>query len=189
MTRLVFSMFQLMKKLAKFYLVLCWVAFIFALISKPIQEIGEFQEKINFFDKGIHFILFGVLAWLIILTGKEFKRLNFKVLALLSFVISFLYAVACEYFQIFVPGRDLSEFDLLAGSLGMLSVIICAWLTFSKTKPKLLLHICCAGCGVYVAQVLKKDYDVVLYFYNPNIYPKNEYDKRLKAVPEKIKLP
>jgi predicted adenine nucleotide alpha hydrolase (AANH) superfamily ATPase len=46
-------------------------------------------------------------------------------------------------------------------------------------KPKLLLHICCVGCGVYVSQSLKQDYQVILFFYNPNIWPKEEYEKRL----------
>lgn len=46
-------------------------------------------------------------------------------------------------------------------------------------KPKLLLHICCAGCGVYASQLLKQDYNVMLFFYNPNIHPEVEYEKRL----------
>ncbi len=46
-------------------------------------------------------------------------------------------------------------------------------------KPRLLLHICCVGCGVYVSQLFKQDYEVVLFFYNPNIWPKQEYEKRL----------
>lgn len=49
-------------------------------------------------------------------------------------------------------------------------------------QPKLLLHICCAGCGAYVTQILKDDYAVDLYFFNPNIYPREEYSKRLKEL-------
>ncbi|MEI6596656.1 MAG: epoxyqueuosine reductase QueH [bacterium] len=52
-------------------------------------------------------------------------------------------------------------------------------------KPKLLLHICCVGCGVYVSQVLQQDYEVKLFFYNPNIWPEEEYKKRLNEA-EKI---
>ena len=52
-------------------------------------------------------------------------------------------------------------------------------------KPKLLLHICCVGCGVYVSQILQRDYDVKLFFYNPNIWPREEYKKRLDEA-EKI---
>lgn len=55
----------------------------------------------------------------------------------------------------------------------------------NKPKPKLLLHICCVGCGVYASRILKQDYEVRLFFYNPNIWPKEEYEKRL-AEAEKI---
>ena len=55
-------------------------------------------------------------------------------------------------------------------------------LIFKKKKSTMLLHICCAGCGAYVSKLLKEDYSVVLYFYNSNIYPDNEYNKRLKEV-------
>ncbi|MDD4901071.1 MAG: epoxyqueuosine reductase QueH [Patescibacteria group bacterium] len=47
-------------------------------------------------------------------------------------------------------------------------------------KPKLLLHICCVGCGVYASQLLKQAYEVTLFFYNPNIWPEGEYLKRLE---------
>jgi len=49
----------------------------------------------------------------------------------------------------------------------------------SEYKPKLLLHICCVGCGVYVSQLLQQTYKVILFFYNPNIWPEAEYKKRL----------
>ena len=49
-------------------------------------------------------------------------------------------------------------------------------------KKKLLLHICCAGCGVYVSQALQEDYEISLFFYNPNIYPQEEYLKRKEEV-------
>ena len=52
-------------------------------------------------------------------------------------------------------------------------------------KPKLLLHICCAGCGVYASRILRQDYDVKLFFYNPNIWPQEEY-KRREVEAEKI---
>src|SRR3989344_253744 len=53
-------------------------------------------------------------------------------------------------------------------------------LNLFKKKPKFLLQICCVCCGVYVSQLLKQDYEVILFFYNPNIWPEEEYDKRLK---------
>ena len=45
---------------------------------------------------------------------------------------------------------------------------------------KLLLHVCCAPCGAYSAKFLKQEgYDVTFYFYNPNIFPEEEYYRRL----------
>lgn len=46
-------------------------------------------------------------------------------------------------------------------------------------KKKILLHACCAVCFGYPAQLLKfLKYEVVGYFYNPNIYPQNEFQRR-----------
>ncbi|MDD3594751.1 MAG: epoxyqueuosine reductase QueH [Candidatus Gastranaerophilales bacterium] len=43
-----------------------------------------------------------------------------------------------------------------------------------------LLHTCCAPCCAYVAEKLQKlGCKVLLYFYNPNIFPLAEYNKRL----------
>lgn len=62
----------------------------------------------------------------------------------------------------------------------------------STEKPKLLLHVCCAPCGAYVSRLLSANHDVVLYFYNPNIQPRKEYEKRLAEVrryAESVRLP
>ena len=55
----------------------------------------------------------------------------------------------------------------------------------SFEKPRLLLHSCCAPCSSYVIEFLSKYFDIEVFFFNPNIYPKNEYIKRLN---EQIKL-
>lgn len=47
------------------------------------------------------------------------------------------------------------------------------------TKKRMLVHICCAPDALYVMNLLKQDYDVAGYFYNPNIHPDEEYDLRL----------
>jgi predicted adenine nucleotide alpha hydrolase (AANH) superfamily ATPase len=69
-----------------------------------------------------------------------------------------------------------AEYGFLAMTVNIMPEKILAG---NQVKPKLLLHICCVGCGVYVSQSLSQDYDVALFFYNPNIWPKEEYDKRL----------
>lgn len=47
-----------------------------------------------------------------------------------------------------------------------------------KEKQKILLHSCCAPCSTAVIERLKDDYEIVIFYYNPNIYPKEEYEKR-----------
>ena len=46
---------------------------------------------------------------------------------------------------------------------------------------KLLLHICCGPCATHVIEILNQNFKVTGYFYNPNIYPKEEYEKRFDA--------
>ena len=53
--------------------------------------------------------------------------------------------------------------------------------TVLEKKPKLLLHVCCWPDATVPLMDLKKDYEVVAFWYDPNIQPKAEYDKRLDA--------
>ena len=46
-------------------------------------------------------------------------------------------------------------------------------------RPDFLLHICCAPCSPHPIRVLKENYNLTLYFYNPNIHPESEYLLRL----------
>ena len=42
-------------------------------------------------------------------------------------------------------------------------------------KPKLLLHCCCAPCSSAVIERIKEFFDITFYYYNPNIFPQEEY--------------
>ena len=46
-------------------------------------------------------------------------------------------------------------------------------------KPTLLLQSCCGPCSSYVLEYLTNYYDVTVLYYNPNIQPEAEYEKRL----------
>lgn len=51
-----------------------------------------------------------------------------------------------------------------------------------RKNNKILLHACCAICSGYPITCLREQgYEPVVYFYNPNIFPESEYEKRLKA--------
>jgi len=47
-----------------------------------------------------------------------------------------------------------------------------------NTKPKILVQACCGPCSTAVLNELKQYFDVTLYYYNPNIYPESEFEKR-----------
>jgi len=171
-------------KILKILVTISWSFFIFILLTMPLP-VYELDNKITFHDKGIHIVLFGILAYLIIDIWQNIKKHSIIKIYFYSFVMVFIYSYLLEYIQQFVPGRDESFFDLIAGVLGIFVAIIYDYVMKNKIKPKLLLHICCIGCGIYACEELSKNYKVILYFNNPNIFPKKEYLKRLKET-EKI---
>lgn len=50
----------------------------------------------------------------------------------------------------------------------------------SNKRPKLLLHSCCAPCSSYVLEYLSRYFDITIFFYNPNISPREEYYRRVE---------
>lgn len=46
---------------------------------------------------------------------------------------------------------------------------------------QLLLHVCCACCSTEVIERLKQEYDLILLFSNSNIFPKDEFNRRLES--------
>lgn len=53
---------------------------------------------------------------------------------------------------------------------------------------KLLLHTCCAPCYSGSIDQIKDDYEIDIFWYNPNIEPKAEHDKRLDTLQRYLKL-
>ena len=47
-------------------------------------------------------------------------------------------------------------------------------------RPKLLLHSCCAPCSSHVITLLDKYFDITIFYSNDNIYPFEEFNKRLE---------
>lgn len=44
--------------------------------------------------------------------------------------------------------------------------------------PRLLLHSCCAPCSSYVIEYLSQYFAITVFYYNPNLYPDEEYERR-----------
>ena len=55
-----------------------------------------------------------------------------------------------------------------------------------KKTPRVLLHSCCGPCSSSVLEYLTQYFDVTLLWYNPNIYPKEEFDRRFQTQVELI---
>jgi predicted adenine nucleotide alpha hydrolase (AANH) superfamily ATPase len=47
--------------------------------------------------------------------------------------------------------------------------------------PNLLLHSCCGPCSSYVLEYLSAYFDITVLYYNPNIWPAEEFDKRAET--------
>lgn len=60
-----------------------------------------------------------------------------------------------------------------------------------ERRPTVLLHSCCGPCSSSVLELLAKHFKLSVLWYNPNLYPEEEYDRRLdalKTVIEKLGL-
>ena len=57
-----------------------------------------------------------------------------------------------------------------------------ARITESGRRPRLLLHSCCAPCSSYCMEYLTRYFDLVVYYYNPNISPEAEFAHRLSEL-------
>lgn len=45
--------------------------------------------------------------------------------------------------------------------------------------PSLLLHSCCAPCSSYCLEYLSRYFKITVLYYNPNLYPAEEYERRV----------
>ena len=53
-------------------------------------------------------------------------------------------------------------------------------LSQQEKVPTLLLHSCCAPCSSYVLEYLSNYFGITVFYYNPNIYPDEEYEMRVR---------
>lgn len=97
-----------------------WTFFIFLLIAWPMP-VGVETGTGNL-DKIVHFVIFGVFAYLVAINIKE--RFSLVKTLLAAFLASCVYAYLAEIIQLFVPGRDYSLFDWAAGVSGAVGFLI-----------------------------------------------------------------
>lgn len=66
-----------------------------------------------------------------------------------------------------------------------LEKILCGLDTSDAQPPRLLLHSCCAPCSSYCMEYLREYFQLTVFYYNPNITQRAEYEKRVQ---EEIRL-
>ena len=59
-------------------------------------------------------------------------------------------------------------------------------LSASGKKPRVLLHSCCGPCSSAVLEYLTQHFEVTLLWYNPNLYPEAEFERRCSTQLELI---
>lgn len=190
----IFNLFCMdkMHKFTKILLAVAWFLLVFRLVTMPMPSYPEAIEQITFFDKLVHFIMFGVLFYFIAnaVIKKDFS--NWRRAIYPAFLFSFLFSFFTEYLQAYLPSRTSSLYDTIGGVAGVIIFSLAFYKIKKPKKPKLLLHICCVGCGAFVSSELKKDYKVSLYYSNSNIFPETEYEKRREEavrIAKKFRLP
>ena len=52
----------------------------------------------------------------------------------------------------------------------------------NNQKPTLLLHVCCGPCFTYPYELIKDYFDITIIYNNSNIYPEEEYNRRLNEL-------
>lgn len=57
-----------------------------------------------------------------------------------------------------------------------------------KGRPELLIHVCCGVCSVFPLIYLKKYFRITIFFSNSNIYPYEEFERRLNALKEYLDI-
>jgi len=180
---------SILKTLKVYWLPILWMGVIFVLSS-----IRSYGVEINLpgADKIAHFWEYGILGflwlrswmkggWPVVEKGRHSapRRTYWWQIALL---VGLIYGISDEIHQLFVPGRD---FDLRDWAMDIFSAWAGGWFYVRfvmDTRPRLLLHMCCANCGALVVERLKSAYRLEVMFYNPNITPAREYQKRLADV-------
>jgi VanZ family protein len=106
---------------------------IFFLSSQPGDSLD--LPDIPDLDKGLHSIVYGVLAFSALFAIPEYKyQANPFLVSLLVVLFCLLYGISDEFHQSFIPGRFPSVLDLVADTMGAVGVV---WIWYRMKKKGL----------------------------------------------------
>jgi VanZ family protein len=121
-----------------------WMGLIFLASSLPGGSTGPDTLLWTLVLKVLHFLIFGVLAvlFLTVLRGKRNLAGAARILFLVSFLLTVLYAASDEYHQRFSPGRHASVRDVVIDALGAAVFLraAAAWRTKKPGNKEHLVH-------------------------------------------------
>lgn len=116
----------------KTYLLYLWATIILVLISWPTAECIR-CTVFTWYDKIAHVFLFGIFSYLLALVLKSKTDIKLFYILIISLILSAFYSALCEFIQIFVPGRTVSEYDFFAGVIGII-IFLSIFYEYFKNK-------------------------------------------------------
>lgn len=107
----------------KFLIFLFWTSLILVAITWPVYS-EPVESGITIYDKVVHLVLFGVFSVLFISLCEDFLKqkkikISYKKIYFIGFLISFAYILLGEYIQNFIPGRNVSFWDVVSALVGV----------------------------------------------------------------------
>ena len=150
--------------------------FFYSEIWNNLQKIFEI-----FFEKNIFFNEFQKIDW-VFCDLENFENFFWKN------KINIFEKINLSKKPIFIPNWEENIFEIKAAKnfLEKINCRISESENISKKieKKKILLHVCCWVDVVYPILILKDRFELIAYWYDPNIHPEQEYDKRFETFKE-----
>ena len=136
------------RKIFFWILLIIYSVLIFIFSSQP--EVGV-EQYFYGQDKVIHFLTYGIYAFLCLAALSD-KILLLKLFHyFLALAFSVLYGIFNEIYQYFIPEREFSFGDILANSLGVVTFLILVYI-FQNKKRKRETKV--PGIKVYIREIL-----------------------------------
>ncbi|MCJ7656667.1 MAG: VanZ family protein [Candidatus Atribacteria bacterium] len=127
------------RKIIFWILLIIYSMMIFIFSSRP--EVGV-EQYFYGQDKVMHFFVYGIHAFLCLLTLYN-KTLSSKFTQyFLAFILSVSYGIFNEIYQYFIPEREFSFGDILANGLGIIALLILVYISQNKKRKKVTF---CSG--------------------------------------------
>jgi len=100
------------------------------------NEVGGLSFKLTESGMVLHFVAYFIAAALLYLAYR--KNTLFSIL--ISCFSIFMFSVALEFIQIYLPYRTFNPMDIVANGVGIV-VFVLAWIVFWRRRPEMALFL------------------------------------------------